>query len=819
MVPITDGVVICKDGGLLACYEFTGADLDGAEDSLRLELVNAVDRFGEQLRDKPITLWWTVRRERSDAYPTGQYQNSVAAFLDSEHRESILAESNYRNRHFLSILWVPETGASTVFDRISALIADGVSPLSAAVLGAKSAFGSRTSYAFRAAEIEQELRDFEGLLPRLESVLYAMHPRRLAGEDMLGFLWGMANPGLPIAPKAWSGTGLLDGLVAERPITVTKEALRFGDGASSVYASAISLKSPPAATQWGAVESLLTVQCEMVLSQIFRVAPTKEAEKHMNALRRTLDLSKMGIKGWVSSAINKGEANRAHVNASKEVDALEAEQAKQEALGGHSVFGWHNLTMMLVDEDLGRLEDMTRSVVKHLHGQNFMGATQETLHLLSSYSSTMPGAWRNCNRWLMLSHRNSTDMAPLTGVSDGELVNEHLTKQLGQRCEALITFQTEYRTPFFFNFHAGALGHCAVLGPSRSGKSIGMNYAIAQWSKYPGSRALIFDKDYSCNIPALLQGGRHIDLRPDRAIRMNPLVLLEDPAHWAFLQQWVEGLMGVRGYVVTTTDERNIRDALQDLAKREDRSLMTLGALAPLLDSHLRNLLAPWIDDGQYAAYFDNETDDFALDAALTCIEMNDIMRVPAAARAFLEYAFYRLQMLLRSGSKNGAFPTLIYIEEAWFLMQDPAFAMRLMDWLKTFAKLNAIVVLTTQSLEDLAALPDQVFASVRDNIPTKLFLPNASASSETAYPVYRYKFGLTDAQITKIAKAQPREDYLIVKPGVSRLAKLKLNRRQVAALRSDQAAQRIFQKTYNPDEPTDVWASRYLNAILESNA
>lgn len=819
MVPITDSAVICKDGALLACYEFTGADLDGSEASLKVELANAVDRFGQQLRDKPITLWWTVRRERSEAYPAGQFRNPVSAFLDAEHKANLLAESSFRNRHFLSLLWVPETGASTIFDRISALIGDGMSIPRAIKLGAQAALGSRTAYAFRAAEVEQELREFEALLPRFEAVLYPTHLRRLAGPEMLGFLWAMANPGLPLAPKTWGGVGLLDGVMMERPLTVTKDALRFGDGASSTYASAISLKAPPAATRWAAVEGLLSAPCEMVLSQIFRVASTKEAEKHMNALRRTLELSKVSVKGWMSAAMNRGEASRVHVDASKEQDAAEAEAAKQEVLGGQSVFGWHNLTVMLLDSDLDRLDEITRATLRSLHSGAFMGATQETIHLLSSYASTLPGGWRACNRWLMLGHQNATDMAPLTGVSDGELVNEHLTKQLGQRCEALITFQTEYRTPYFFNFHAGALGHCAVLGPSRSGKTIGMNFAISQFNKYPNSRTLIFDKDYSCRIPSLLQGGKYMDLRPDQSIRMNPLLLLEDPAHWPFLQQWVEGLLTTRGYVITTEDARAIRDALQDISRREDRTLLTLGYLAEVLPTHLRALLDPWVGAGQHAPYFDNEVDDFDLGAPLTCIEMNHIMRVPVAARAFLEYAFYRLQLLLRSASTVGAFPTLIYIEEAWFLMQDPVFAARLMDWLKTFAKLNALVVLTTQSLEDLAALPDQIFAAVRDNIPTKLYLPNALAMSETAYPVYHNKFGLTDAQIAQIAGATPREDYLIVKPGVSRLAKLKLSARQVAALRSDQAAQVVFDRHYNPDEPTEVWANRYLNAMMESAA
>lgn len=824
-VPLTEEVVICKDGALLACFEFQGADLEGAEETLRMEIMSAVDRMGGLLRERPLTVWWTVHRRYSDTYPSYPPVggSEVSRFLDERRREDFLSTASFRNRHYVSLLWSPQTSAGGVFDRISALIAAGKAPGKAIIEGFRSSFGARASYAFRKEEIEQELRDFEGIIPRIEALLSPVQVRRLHGDDLLGFLARAANPGLPIDRKTWDGH-LLDGCLMEQPISVFQDVLRFGDGDEALYGAAVSLRTPPDATPWAAVEGLLSYPCEMVLSQIFRVMPTREVERHANALRRTLELSALSPKAILSAAMNKGEADQRHVDSSKVSKAAAAEEAKQAAYGG-AVFGWYNLTVMPLSRDLDHLEEITRYLLRSMHASALSGAIRESIHLLTSFASTLPGAWRDCNRWIVFDHQNATDMAPLTGVAEGELVNEHLTKQLGQRCEALITFTTEYNTPFFFNFHAGALGHCAVIGPSRSGKSIGMNFAISQWSKYPGGRVLIFDKDYSCRIPSMLQGGSHIDLRPDAGIRMNPLSLLSDPSHFPFVQQWIEGLISLRDYRFTPQDDVDLRAALQEIAAREDKRLITLGHLAELLPSHLRNALSPWVrsgshagSDGQYADYFDNEGDDLDLDRPITCIEMNDIMRVPPAARAFLDYAFYRLQLLLRSGIHNGVFPTLIYVEEAWFLMQDERFANRLMDWLKTFAKLNAILVLTTQSLEDLASLPPQVFAAVRDNIPTKLFLPNPAALSDTAYPVYREKFGLTETQIRGIANATPREDYFIVKPGVSRIGKLRLNPRQVALLRSDTAAQRIFDRMLKEKgEPPEKWWQEYMNAIEEA--
>ena len=50
----------------------------------------------------------------------------------------------------------------------------------------------------------------------------------------------------------------------------------------------------------------------------------------------------------------------------------------------------------------------------------------------------------------------------------------------------------------------------------------------------------------------------------------------------------------------------------------------------------------------------------------------------------------------------------MIVLEEAWALLKNPIFAAKIEDWLKTFRKLNAIVVFSTQSVEDAVRSPHQ---------------------------------------------------------------------------------------------------------------
>ena len=66
------------------------------------------------------------------------------------------------------------------------------------------------------------------------------------------------------------------------------------------------------------------------------------------------------------------------------------------------------------------------------------------------------------------------------------------------------------------------------------------------------------------------------------------------------------------------------------------------------------------------------------------------------AAPAVLTYLFHRIE-----GRLDGR-PTLLIIDEGWLVLDDPAFAQQLREWLKTLRKKNASVVFATQSLSDI---------------------------------------------------------------------------------------------------------------------
>lgn len=819
MVPVTDGIVACKDSSLLATFEFTGVDADSVGESEIYMVAEAAERLMSALRDLPVTVWWTLRRERAVDYPGETMPNPISQMIDDEHREAFHRESAFVNRHFFSLIWMPERSTAGLFAKIGAQMSEGASMYKAAKLAFQTTYLGKHAFAWRAAEIEQVTTDYEGRLSQVAGILSSLSCRRLYGRELLGFLWAQANPGRRMAPKNWNGETFFDALLSEEPIAVSRDSLRFGDSDDAAHVGVLSMKSWPSALQFGALVNLVSMPSELVISNVFRVLSTPEADKLMSRRKAAYDMLKYPLQTLLFGALlKKGEMNESKADPFLAQASVETMEAKGAMSSGRMIFGYHNLSVAVIDRDYDRLESNIGEMKRQLEAGGFLGAIRETIHTLSAWATTLPGQWQECRRWMMLSSQNVVDMAPLTGVVAGQRYNAHMSEQLGVRSQALTVLSTDQNTPYYFNFHEGALGHCMVVGPSRMGKSIGMNFLISQFQKYGvNARTIIFDKDFSCRIPTLLQGGEHLDLRAGAGVSINPLHLLDDQSAWPFLASWIETLISSRGYNVTAADAGAINMAIREAADLKDPNLRRLRSITTLLPSTLGVHLDEWVEGGQFASYTDNVQDNMGL-TDLLAIEMGEVMKNPRLAQAIVDYLFFLIQRDLEAQRKGGDRKiTMIYLEEFWYLIENERFAKKLKDWLKTLAKFDAFVVMTTQSIEDLAGLPLTTFAALRDAVLTKIFLPNPMARTADLAEFYRTKMGLRQDQVDLIASGVPKQDYLIIKPDVSRRVRLRLTPRQVAALRSETSAQRTFNPIYERRAPG--WQMDYIEAMTGGSA
>jgi len=192
----------------------------------------------------------------------------------------------------------------------------------------------------------------------------------------------------------------------------------------------------------------------------------------------------------------------------------------------------------------------------------------------------------------------------------------------------------------------------------------------------------------------------------------------------------------------------------------------TISGLQALLQSTpLRQALGAYTIDGPFG-YLVDATGDSLHYGTWQCFEMEHLMNTPVVVPAVLSYLFHRLEQRF-----NGE-PTMLVLDEAWVLFDNPIFSAKIREWLKVLRKANVKVVFATQGLTDITNSP--ISTALIESCPTRIFLPNDKAQEETNIEIYR-RFGLNDRQIQMLSIATPKKDYYYQSPMGNRMFELGL--------------------------------------------
>lgn len=788
LMKVMDNLVVCKDGALLASFEVNGKDIDGIEQDDSDRMAEMLQRAFKVFHDKPISIWWTVTRTKTHEYPQASFPDDISRYIDEKWREQFSAGANYTNSHYLTIVMTPPNASDQLIDQVRMLAASGQSSIaSAAITALRTRFFDEYAFPYAADELHKQIFAFNEMLAGMLEASRELKIKRLEGGSLDRFLHDVCSPpnaGQPVKPVS----GFLDGSLPDSYLTVGKQHLRWDSG-SQLYGAALSIKEFPGASRPGMLDALLSIPADLTISQVFRFADRDSSSKYISGVRRFNDILKHSWKAYVSGAFKGGDMSSANVDKGRMRASEDADNALGNLTTGQETFGWFNMTLVAYAASVDAVESSIGDASATLQSAGYL-PVRENIGLLSAWSGTLPGQWSEIVRWFFVSSANFADFSPIRTISRGVQSNAYLSGQTGRACPALSVVPTDYATPYYLNLHVGDLGHVFVVGPAGSGKSTCINFFLSQFRKYSPVRIYIFDKDNSCKIATLMQGGQHINpSRSDSGIQTNPCLLLADKEAWEWLSQWIELLITSHGYVMNADDGKSIWHAIEGATADSDPTMWRLLTIYTLLPRHLQTELAPWVGNGPLARYFDNQEDTFTL-GDFTCMEMGEILENPRVARAFTDYAFYRIHKEINY-SGDQVIPTIIYIEEAWFMLEEPRFAAKIRDWLKTLRKKTAQVILTTQSIGDLAE--SDIFQTISDNIPTRIFLPNDRAG--TFRGMYHRLFGLNDTQIDRIRTAIPKHNYYLVQPGMSRMLNMSLPPEILACVRSDKRAQLAFEK------------------------
>jgi type IV secretion/conjugal transfer VirB4 family ATPase len=731
---VEDGIVLNKDGSLLAAWSYRGNDLDSASgyelDALSSRVNAALKRRG--------TGWMmhvdAVRREARSYSTLGSFPDRTTGLIDAERRAQYESEgAHYETIYVLCVTFLP---AADREDKFGEFFVEGER--------SEDSPSARAMRTFKAGV--QDLEDtlslslrFKRLKSRTET---DAHGKEIVFDDLLRHLThcvtGVDHPvRLPDVPMYLDAMiGATDFFGGLKP--------RVGD----LSIRAISLTGFPNQSYPGILDSLSRMAIPFRWSNRFIFMDPFDARKHLEKRRKKWFTGRKSMRGMMAEQSGGGAAS---INNDANRMAEDAQEALDDLSGDIVRFGFYTSVVVLMHEDPAVVDEYARETLKILFNVGF-NARIEGVNAVEAFMGTHPGNGYANVRKPIVHTRNVADFIPTTTIWPGAETNP--CPFYPPKSPPLAYTATSGATPFRLNLHVGDVGHTLILGPTGAGKSTLLGLIAASHFRYPNAQVFIFDKGYSAYPLVKAAGGEHYDILGEvGSPQFCPLARIDEPGERVWAAEWLETLIALQGVQLNPAHRKAIYHALTLLADSPSRTMTDL-LHGPLQEPELRAALDRYTLDGPLGMLIDSQTDGLG-DDMFQVFELEHLMESGASSARnvvpILLYLFHRIEQRL-----DGR-PTLLVLDEAWTFIDNSLFAEKIRDWLKTLRKKNAAVVFATQSVSDVLAKP--ITAAILESCLTKIYLPNPEARSQNSSAAYR-QIGLSDRQIEILSYAVPKRQY-----------------------------------------------------------
>ena len=726
---VDENTIKTRDGYLLQVIKVEGLPFETADqlDINQRKVIRATMLRG--LSNSRFAIYHHIVRKASSDSLEGFFLNDWCRDLDNAYQSRLQKKRMFINEQYITIVRRPAQGAIGLMAELGRTISGKID---------------------QDLQKQQEAEALKALNEACSNIITTLSPYqpRILGvqetehgliSEPLSFLSYLIN--LSDAPVCLPRMSLNEYLPSKRISFGTETFEVRGAAPGDVKLGAVlSLKEYADGTGPGMLDDLLRLPHEFIITQSFGFV---DRQASLTAIRDTKRKMIAGEQGATSLEDNLDDA----------IDDLAS---------GRSSFGLHHLTVTTIGRSPAELDYAVSDAIASFVNLGIVAA-REDLNMEPAFWAQLPGNFSYIARRSLISNKNFAGFASLHTFPGGKPSGNHWGS-------AITRLETTSGTAYWFNFHERDVGNFTVIGPTGAGKTVLLTFLHAQAQRL-NPKSVYFDKDRGAEIYLRAIGADYTVVHAGTPTGLNPLQLPDTPENQAFLRDWIKLLL--------THDQQaplDMKDlemiaravaAIFNIPQHQRR----LSVLSELLAGHevedgssLASRIAMWHGQGERAWLFDNPADTLSLDNRTIGFDLTSILDDPASRTPWLMYIFHRINSFL-----NGE-RVIIMLDEGWKMLDDPAFSLRIKDWMKTIRKQNGIVGFATQSARD--ALRSSVGDAIIEQSPTQIFLPNARATEED----YCKGFGLSKHELKIIRDIVPESRCFLVRHGTdSVIARLDL--------------------------------------------
>ncbi|PYE31917.1 type IV secretion system protein VirB4 [Rhizobium sp. PP-WC-1G-195] len=749
---VDNGVILLKDGSLMAGWYFAGPDSESSTDAERNEVSRQINAILSRLGSGWMIQVEAIRVPTGDYPPQAEshFPDPVTRAIDDERRAHFQKErGHFESRHALILTWRPPEPRRSGLTRY--VYSD------AASRSATYADKALESFLTSIREVEQYLANVVSIRRMMTRETPERGGFRVARYDELfqfirfcvtGENHPVRLPDIPMYLDWLVTAELQHGLT---PIVENR------------FLGVVAIDGLPAESWPGVLNSLDRLPLTYRWSSRFVFLDAEEARAR---LERTRKKWQQKVRPFFDQLF---QTQSRSVDQDAMLMVAETEDAIAEASSQLVAYGYYTPVIVIFEEDPTRLQEKCEAIRRLIQAEGF-GARIETLNATDAFLGSLPGVSYANIREPLINTRNLADLIPLNSVWSGSPV---APCPFYPPASPPLMQVASGSTPFRLNLHVDDVGHTLIFGPTGSGKSSLLALIAAQFRRYADAQVFAFDKGGSMLPLTLGLNGDHYQIGGDigpsaggevKALAFCPLAELSTDGDRAWASEWIEMLVALQGVTITPDYRNAISRQLALMTESRGRSLSDFVSGVQMRE--IKDALHHYTVDGPMGQLLDAEEDGLAL-GAFQCFEIEELMNMGERNLVpVLTYLFRRIEKRL-----TGA-PSLIILDEAWLMLGHPVFRDKIREWLKVLRKANCAVVLATQSISD--AERSGIIDVLKESCPTKICLPNGAAREPGTREFYE-RIGFNERQIEIVATAIPKREYYVVSPEGRRLFNMAL--------------------------------------------
>ncbi|MEJ2118521.1 MAG: transporter, partial [Alphaproteobacteria bacterium] len=429
-----DGLVINKDGSLMAGWLFKGPDVASLTPAMKNAITRHLNNTG--LLGDGFAFWIeTVRMPAAD-YPRAEHSHfpdPVSAAIDEERRRQFLAEgAHYETGQAVILVYRPPIRHQSRI--ISSLYSGG---------GEAAPVGDQQVEIFQRAcqQLEDILGDVLLNFRRMGALRFVdRNGREHHQDELVNFLYrcltGDEN-GLNIPPCAMH----LDAIIGGQELW-TGDMLKLGER----FIACVSIEGFPAESYPFILDALSDLPFAYRFSSRFILLSGPEGKRELGRIRRKW---RQRIRGLVAQVFRTSDG---WINEDAALMARQAEAALSDAESGLLAYGYYTPVIELRGENLAALSESARLLVRTLARLGF-AARIETVNTVEAFLGTLPGHVLPNVRRPLIHSLNFADLLPVSSPYTGQPVNP--SPLFPPNSPPLAVVATGGATPFYYNIHQG----------------------------------------------------------------------------------------------------------------------------------------------------------------------------------------------------------------------------------------------------------------------------------------------------------------------------------------------------------------------------